>query len=425
MTLANLSPKQKALMKWAFAPDTKERYKAVICDGAVRSGKTVCMIVAFVLWAMDGFSGKNFGICGKTVQSAERNILQPLEQSADIGRFFSLRYVRSTKLLTVTGPGGKANYFYIFGGKDESSYTLIQGITLSGVLFDEVALMPQSFVEQAIARTLSEPAAKLWFNCNPENPNHYFYRDWIIPADRGERNALHLHFLMTDNPILTEQAIREAEAMYTGVFRDRYIKGLWVAAEGRVYDMFDSARHVLQALPETAGDYYVSCDYGTQNPTVFLLWRKERGTDRWICLREYYYSGREKKRQKTDGEYAGDLTAWLGDVNPRAVIVDPSAASFIALLRQRGYPVQKADNEVLDGIRLVGQLLQEGRLAFSRGCVRTLEEFQAYVWDEKSSALGLDKPVKENDHAMDAVRYFVSTILRRNQARVGHRPRRL
>lgn len=236
---------------------------------------------------------------------------------------------------------------------------------------------------------------------------------------------LHLHFTMADNLALDPAVRARYETMYTGVFYQRYILGLWVAAEGRIYDCFDPAKHLASVLPELAGDCYVSCDYGTQNATVFLLWQRERGTERWVCRREYYYSGREQKRQKTDKEFCADLGAWLGDDRPRAVVVDPSAASFIAELRQAGYPVQQADNEVLDGIRNVSTRLQAETLLFSASCVHTAEEFQAYVWDEKAAERGEDKPVKVNDHCMDAVRYFVTTILGRQAVRVGKRPARL
>ncbi|MCD8050938.1 MAG: PBSX family phage terminase large subunit [Clostridiales bacterium] len=422
MTLSELSPKQKTVLKWAFMPSARDKYKAIICDGAVRSGKTVCMLTAFVLWAMRNFDGQNFGICGKTVASAERNIVRPAQEQADLQAYFSLAYRRADHVLMVRGLG-RENRFYIFGGKDESSYALIQGITLAGVLFDEVALMPRSFVEQAIARTLSEPQAKLWFNCNPEGPGHWFYKEWVCQPEAYK--ALHLHFRMEDNPILTPEQIADAETMYTGVFRDRYILGLWVAAEGRIYDMFSTANNVVDTLPELAGDCYVSVDYGTQNPTVFLLWRRVRGAERWVCVREYYYSGRDKRRQKTDSEFADDLKRWLGEDKPRAIVVDPSAASFIAELRQRGYAVQKADNDVLDGIRDTAQRIQAGELLFHRDCAHTLEEFQAYVWDEKASQQGLDKPVKANDHCMDAMRYFSRTILGRQVVSVKRRPRGL
>ena len=327
---------------------------------------------------------------------------------------------RSDNTLTVTA-FGHTNVYHEFGGRDESSYALIQGMTLSGVLFDEVALMPRSFVEQALARCSVE-GSKFWFNCNPASPAHWFYVEWVRRAKA--KNVLHLHFTMEDNYSLPPAIRKRYESLYTGVFYLRYVQGLWVAAEGQIYDMFDPERHMLRQLPETAGSYYISCDYGTQNPTVFLLWQQEKsGSRRWVCLKEYYWSGRQKMRQKTDGEYADDLERFLGGVKPRAVIVDPSAASFIALLRQRGYPVQTADNAVLSGIRLVGQLLQEDNLIFSDTCTETKAEFQAYVWDDKPGMNGQDRPVKENDHCMDAVRYFVSTVLQRNQVRVGQRPK--
>lgn len=415
MRIEKLSKKQKRLMKWAFMPSTRERYKAIVCDGAVRSGKTICMVTAFILWAMRYFDGQNFGICGKTVASAERNIIVPAQEIDDLTAFFRLRYRKSDHVLVVSG-NGRENRFYVFGGKDESSYALVQGITLAGVLLDEVALMPKSFVDQAIARTLSIPSSKLWFNCNPESPGHWFFKEWVQRPE--EKNALHLHFRMEDNPIMTPEAIADAERMYSGVFYRRYILGLWVAAEGRIYDCFDPARHVLSKLPELTGSCYVSCDYGTQNATVFLLWKRERGTERWVCTREYYYSGRDQKRQKTDNEFSADLGKWLDGAVPRAVVVDPSAASFITELRKAGYSVKKADNDVLDGIRQVSTRLQSGELLFSSACVHTEEEFQTYVWDEKSCARGIDKPVKDNDHCMDAVRYFVSTILCRGTVKL-------
>lgn len=227
MEITTFSPKQAEILRFAYSDcDT------LLCDGAVRSGKTLVMSFAFVLWAMNNFDKTNFAICGKTVTNAERNILKPLEQIE--GAPFATSYKISNRCLTVRS-AGKENYFYLFGGKDESSYTLIQGLTLAGVLFDEVALMPQSFVDQAIARTLSFHNAKIWFNCNPESPSHWFYIQWLA---NPERKFKHLHFLMNDNPILTEKEISRAENLYSGVFYDRYIKGLWVRAEGIIFPEF-------------------------------------------------------------------------------------------------------------------------------------------------------------------------------------------
>ena len=389
-------------------------YDGIICDGSVRSGKTVSMALGFMLWSMECFQGQRFALCGKTIESLRRNVTALLPQWLEgICRFEERR---SENRITVY-MDDRHNDYYLFGGKDEGSYALIQGMTLAGVLFDEAALMPRSFVEQALARCSVE-GSRFWFNCNPEGPEHWFYRNWICRA--GERNLLYLHFTMQDNPALSPAIRRRYEGLYAGVFRQRYVLGLWVAAQGQIYDMFDPNRHMVRQLPALGGERYVSVDYGTQNPTVFLLWQQgEQGS--WYCVKEYYWSGREQMRQKTDGEYADDLDAFLEGTRPRAVVVDPSAASFIALLRQRGYAIQGADNQVLTGIRHVSELLSGDKLRFSSACVHTRREFQAYVWDEDGG--GQDRPVKEHDHCMDAVRYFVSTVLTRNQARVRKRPR--
>ena len=367
----------------------------IICDGSVRSGKTVAMAVGFILWAQTNFNGQRFALCGKTIEALRRNVTSLLPRWLE--GICKMQERRSDNTLTVTA-FGHTNVYHEFGGRDESSYALIQGMTLSGVLFDEVALMPRSFVEQALARCSVE-GSKFWFNCNPASPAHWFYVEWVRRAKA--KNVLHLHFTMEDNYSLSPAIRKRYESLYTGVFYLRYVQGLWVAAEGQIYDMFDPERHMLRQLPETAGSYYISCDYGTQNPTVFLLWQQEKsGSRRWVCLKEYYWSGRQKMRQKTDGEYADDLERFLGGVKPRAVIVDPSAASFIALLRQRGYAVQTADNAVLSGIRLVGQLLQEDNLIFSDTCTETKAEFQAYVLlnskNEPAHILYFDNELKHN-----------------------------
>ena len=259
------------------------RYDALICDGAVRSGKTSLMVVAFIDWAMREFSGQRFGICGKTVGSAVENMAIPYLSMSYAKERYALKWRRSQKILEVR-QGRRVNYFEVFGGRDESSFALIQGRTLAGVLLDEVVLMPESFVNQALARCSVE-GARMWFSCNPGNPSHWFKKEWI--DKRKERGALYLHFEMTDNPSLSQKTLERYQAMYSGVFYDRYIRGLWVAAEGLVYPMFEQSRHVLEEEPETEGDYYVSCDYGVQNPNVFLLWRREKGSKRWICLLFY------------------------------------------------------------------------------------------------------------------------------------------
>lgn len=406
------------MLKWAHLTKFKNR-KAIICDGSVRSGKTVSMILGFVHWAMRFFDGKNFGICGKTISSTERNIILPLLNMPDITDYYSLQYIRGENKRIIIRSGSHTNTFFIFGGKDESSYTLVQGITLSGVLFDEVALMPKSFVDQAVARTLSEPEARYWFNCNPESAEHWFYKEWI--CNTRQKKALHLHFTMQDNPILSPEQIADAERLYTGVFYNRYIKGLWCVAEGLIYPMFDKAVHVTHH-PELqpGGDYYISCDYGTLNPTSAGLWYLQLDGHA-IRLREYYYDGRKTKTPRTDEEHYAALEQLAGDVadKVRAVIVDPSAASFIECIRRHGlFRVWQADNSVLNGIRDTSSLLQMQYLHICDNCTDIIREFSLYRWDESAAE---DRPIKENDHAMDDMRYFVRTAMTRTLKTIRRR----
>lgn len=406
------------MLKWAHLTKFKNR-KAIICDGSVRSGKTVSMILGFVHWAMRFFDGKNFGICGKTISSTERNIILPLLNMPDITDYYSLQYIRGENKRIIIRSGSHTNTFFIFGGKDESSYTLVQGITLSGVLFDEVALMPKSFVDQAVARTLSEPEARYWFNCNPESAEHWFYKEWI--CNTRQKKALHLHFTMQDNPILSPEQIADAERLYAGVFYNRYIKGLWCVAEGLIYPMFDKAVHVTHH-PELqpGGDYYISCDYGTLNPTSAGLWYLQPDGHA-IRLREYYYDGRKTKTPRTDEEHYAALKQLAGDVadKVRAVIVDPSAASFIECIRRHGlFRVWQADNSVLNGIRDTSSLLQMQYLHICDNCTDIIREFSLYRWDESAAE---DRSIKENDHAMDDMRYFVRTAMTRTLKTIRRR----
>lgn len=410
------SRKQRKVLNWWTKSSPVKDKDGIIADGAIRSGKTLSMSISFIMWAMSTFENQAFAMCGKTIGSFRRNVLFWLKiMLPALG--YKLEDHRSDNLVVIRKHGVE-NYFYIFGGKDESSQDLIQGLTLAGVFFDEVALMPESFVNQATGRCSVE-GRKFWFNCNPDGPFHWFKVNWIDKAD--EKDIIYLHFTMNDNLSLSEKIKESYRRMYTGIFFRRYILGLWAMAEGVIYDMFDPDRHVVDIVDIkqklVKGMYYVSVDYGTQNATVFLLWQK--GIDgKWYCIKEYYYSGRDKGIQKTDAEYADDMIRWLDGVKLRALIIDPSAASFIAEMRKRGFKVLKAKNDVEDGIRLTGTKLNTGKILFEKGCVNTQKEFASYVWDTKASSSGKDKPVKEHDHAMDAVRYFVLMILGSNTARI-------
>ena len=436
------SRRQKQVLTWWLPNSPVKDYDGIIADGAIRSGKTVCMSLSFMFWAMEKFNGQNFAMCGKTIGSFRRNVLFWLKLMLR-SRGYKVTDHRADNLVEITR-NGVTNYFYIFGGKDERSQDLIQGITLAGLFCDEVALMPESFVNQATGRCSVE-GSKYWFNCNPDGPYHWFKVNWIDKAigylgkktvvklqeeakikgvGLNLKKLLYLHFTMDDNLSLSEAIKARYRSMYNGVFFKRYIEGFWAMAEGIIYDMFDQDKNVVDTGTIAAeyrqrtghefwsGDKYVSCDYGTQNPTAFLLWSK--GADgKWYCRREYYYTGRDKGRQKTDKEFSEDLTVWLAGEEIRAVILDPAAASFKAQLEKDGYKVKKAKNDVLDGIRFVATLLLSGSIFIDQSCENLIKEFASYIWDAKAGERGEDKPVKEHDHALDALRYFCYTIIRR------------
>ena len=406
-----LSKKQLDILRWPYTGKT-----ALICDGAVRSGKTSVMSLSFVLWAMGQFDQCNFGLCGKTVASAERNIIQPLlgvTYFAQTG--FALNYTRSDHVLTITR-GEKLNRFYVFGGRDESSYMLIQGVTLAGVLLDEAALMPRSFVEQSLARC-SVHGAKLWFNCNPDVPEHWFRKEWLLKL--AEKDATHLHFVMDDNPGLSPETKARYESMYSGVFYRRYVLGEWTAGDGLIYDMFNPEVQCYEDGERPVALYnvaarYIACDYGTANPFV-LLDIYDDGETVWVD-NEYRWDSKDMDRcgrQKTDGEYGKDFLRFMGDDPQRfcPAVVDPSAASFIAELTRLQVYVMPGDNDVLDGIRRVAALLHQGRIRIHRRCEGLVNELGSYAWDSKAAAMGVEKPVKSMDHGPDALRYFVNTCL--------------
>ena len=356
MKFKPFSKKQLKVLSWWKVDGIKDKYDAIIADGSVRSGKTVSMSISFIFWAMATFADCNFAICGKTVGSCRRNVIKPLINM--LNNRYDIKDKRSENLLIIS-KNGKSNTFYIFGGKDESSQDLIQGVTLAGVLFDEVALMPRSFVEQALARCSVE-GARFWFNCNPDNPNHWFYQEWVLKAEN--KHALRLKFLMDDNLSLSEKVKQRYYSLYQGTFFRRFILGEWVIAEGLVYQDFND--HISERL----------------------------------------WNG-------TDEEHYAELEKLAGDRYIEYVIIDPSAASFKATLKRHNkFYVKSANNDVLNGIRTTSQMLNDGRIKIGVKCKASQEEFGMYRWDDKAAE---DKVIKENDHAMDDIRYFAYTIAKR------------
>lgn len=359
----------------------------------------------------------------KSVGSFRRNVLSTLKQMM-IAIGYEVIEHRSENYVEIIN-GDVVNYFYIFGGKDESSQDLIQGLTICALLLDEVALMPESFFNQASAR-LSVEGAKMFVNCNPAGIYHWFYKNILQQAK--EKDVLYIHFTMDDNLSLTEDIKNRYKRMYTGVFAKRYIDGKWCAAEGLIYDMFNEEEMVVEPeeIPyDEMEKWVIGCDYGTANATVFLMAGKTFDGKIYIA-REYYFAGREEAQaqgdfeaQKTDIEYAGDLKQFIMEAYPLTgktyrstvndsvnVIVDPAAASFILQLRRQRFKVSKANNSVLDGIRTVASAFSEGNLKVSSECVNLIDELHTYSWDKKAQERGVDKPVKSHDHCCDALRYL-------------------
>lgn len=398
------SRKQKQVLTW-WCPSSPVKDKdGIIADGAIRSGKTLCMSLSYVLWAMESFNQQNFGMAGKTIGSFRRNVLFWLKLMLK-SRGYQVVDHRSDNLIVVS-KGDTQNFFYIFGGKDERSQDLIQGITLAGMFFDEVALMPESFVNQATGRC-SVTGSKFWFNCNPNSPRHWFKVNWIDKCD--EKRIIYLHFTMDDNLSLSEQIKERYRSMYVGVFFKRYILGLWCVAEGLVYSMFDEEKHVSDEHMSGALEYIVSIDYGTVNPFSAGLWAFDGKNSQREA--ELYYNSREASKRVDDEAYYKMLKELIGDRKISCIIIDPSAASFIEVIKKYGeYTVKKADNDVLDGIRVVTTMLNKGLLKIYKDCTSCINEFGLYCWDEEKNN---DTVIKENDHAMDDTRYYVYTFLRR------------
>ncbi len=395
-------------MSWWLPGSPAYGCDGIIADGAIRSGKTLAMSLSFALWAMSCFNGRNFALCGKTIGSLRRNVTEQLKEML-ISRGCTVTEKRLDNLILVER-GGRQNRFYLFGGKDESSADLIQGLTLAGVLFDEVALMPESFVNQATSRC-SVPGSRFWFNCNPAGPLHWFKVKWLDQAEA--KHLLHIHFTMADNLTLTPEIRARYERQYSGVFYRRFVLGEWLSAEGRIYDMFDVRTDPIWEEPEGLRNRLdtkrvIAVDFGMKNATVFLDIYMH-GDRAWV-LDEYYHSGHETGVQKTAAQYAEDLLAFGGD-RARCVIVDPAAAAFKQEARALGMRVKDGVNDVLPGIQLTASLLAQKRILIHRRCRRLIGELDGYLWDEAALEKGEERPVKLNDHAVDALRYFAAAMM--------------
>lgn len=422
MEWQQFSKKQLQLLTWWADNSPYKNMNGIIAEGAVRSGKTLLMSFSFVAWSMNNFDHQQFAICGKTVGSLRRNVVTVLKDALN-GRGFKV-IDRQTENKLVISYKGKVNTYYLFGGRDERSQDLIQGITLAGVLLDEVALMPRSFVEQAMARC-SITGSTLWFNCNPEGPNHWFYKELVLKAQ--EKKLIRIHLGLDDNLSLSEEIKDRYRSNFKGIFYRRFILGEWAFADGVVYDCYSEEKNTYtnatrdQVLPyyikENDPPYgypYYGTDYGVFNPQVFLeVYKVMKAGDRipyFYVDKEYYYNSREKMAQKTDDEYVSDLEKFIGGKHHRGMIVDPSASSLMVAASKRGIKNTKANNDVMEGLRMVYSLMSTGHILINKdNCPNLVSEIGLYCWDEKKGENGKELVVKKNDHALDALRYVVAT----------------
>lgn len=373
-----------------------------LLQGAVRSGKTWISLVGWAFWVATMPKDAEYLMCAKSLTTLKRNCLEPLRKLlGDINFSYSI-------------PAKEGWLFgrrmYLEGANDARSEGKIRGMTLQGAYCDELTLFPEEFFSMLLSR-LSMPKARLMATTNPDSPMHWLKVGYIDCA--AEMNMLNMFFGIDDNTFLDPEYVAALKKEYNGVFYDRYILGKWVKAEGLIYPFFDDSCQTDEVIPPNmpGWEYYVSCDYGTLNPCAMLLWAVNNREHKAILLDEYYYSGRDGQyAQKTDSEYYDALVNLVDGYNVQSVVIDPSAASFIAEIRKHGrYAVRKAKNDVVEGIRRTGAYLKDHKIMISRSCTNTIREFGLYAWDEKSNN---DKPIKEHDHAMDAVRYLVYTILR-------------
>lgn len=362
--------------------------------GSVRSGKSHAAMVAFCNFIVE-CPNRAFLLAGKSERTVRQNLIEPL--SRWLGPDFY--YVQGSGRVQMWD-----RYGYVVGANDERAEQKIRGSTFIAALLDEITILPESFYKMLLSR-LSIEGAQLFGTTNPDSPFHWLKKDFIDRAE--DLNIKVFNFKLTDNPSLSDSYIQALQQEYTGLWYKRYVEGLWVQAEGAVYDHFDDKINVIEYIPNNAIRYIVGVDYGTTNPCSFVLigHRPNHFPNIWL-EKEYYWNSKDKGRQKTDSEYADDFIDFIDGKHVSHIYIDPSAASFKQELRRRGVTgIYDADNDVLPGIRFVSQLLLDGSYKICSQCTHSIQEYHTYVWDESASKRGEDRPMKVNDHALDSQRY--------------------
>lgn len=417
MMYEKLSPKQLKSMLWWAQPDSKN-YDAIVCDGSVRSGKTMSMTVGFVLWSMKNFNNENFAFCGKTIDSLKRNVITPMQKWLE--GVVKIKANLSRNFVDIS-LNNRSNRYYFFGGKDESSYQLIQGITLAGVLLDEVALMPRSFVEQALARC-SVTGSKLWFNCNPSNSLHWFFKEWVDDSSKEamQKNRLHLHFTMDDNFSLSDEVKQRYERMYSGVFYDRYIKGLWVAAEGVIYKEFadNPDNFIVDAIPDDIIFCTIGMDFGGNGSAHAMICTGFSKSMRKVIILDEYY----RKEIISPAELEKDVCRFIRRCQQKYKVYDmycDSAEQVLikgiksAVMSER-IPINihnARKSAIIGRIRFFNSIMAQKRFFIMKHCSHLIEALQSAIWDSKSMKdVRLDNG-EYNIDSLDALEYSAEPFM--------------
>lgn len=377
-----------------------------VWEGSIRSGKTLASLLRWLQFIAQAPEDGELVMIGKTIRSVYSNLFTVLMDPKKTGVWAqAIQYTANAPYATILG-----RRVHVLGANDSKAEGKLRGITLAGAYLDEATLVSKEFFDQLLGR-MSVDGAKLFTTTNPDNPAHWLMRDWLSNPNAPLRRW---HFTIEDNPGLNEQFKADIRSMYTGLYYRRFVLGEWVAAEGAIFDMWDPDLHVVDLMPQVHRWVSLGIDYGASNPTAAVLFGL--GNDRKLyAVSEYRYDGRQQRRTQTQSETSAAIRAWLADipqhgrVRPPFVAVDPSAASFKEQLHRDGLSPVPADNTVLDGIRLVSDLLAQNKLFVHRSCKGLIAEIPSYSWDDRAALLGEDKPLKVNDHSCDATRYGLFT----------------
>ncbi|MFE9645306.1 PBSX family phage terminase large subunit [Streptomyces sp. NPDC006365] len=375
-----------------------------VWEGSVRSGKTIASLLRWLMYVENAPSGGELVVVGKTFDTVARNVFGPLTDPSLFGQAAKLiKYTRGASVAWILG-----KQIEVITANDAKAEARLRGLTGAGAYVDEMTLLPKEFFKRLIDR-MSVPGALIFGTTNPDNPGHWLRKEWLNRA--AELGIRSWHFTLDDNPALSPEYVARMKAAFTGLWYRRYILGHWVMSEGAIYEAFDATRHVVDEIPTIKRWLCDAIDYGTVNPFADLL--IGLGSDQRIYVTsEYRHDSRTARRQMTDAEYSAARRQWLAarGVRPEFTVVDPSAASFIEQLHRDNTPgVVPAENTVLDGIRTVASLLAGDRLRIHRSCTGLIDELPGYSWDDEAAEKGEDKPIKQDDHSCDALRYGVRT----------------